>query len=94
MKGLILAAGRGKRLSPITDTRPKPMIPIGGKPILQYIIENLKENHVNEITIVVGYKGEMIRDDQRPAAARNVFRPLDTKAVQQTDRHPNNASKR
>ncbi|MHA1713546.1 MAG: bifunctional sugar-1-phosphate nucleotidylyltransferase/acetyltransferase [Candidatus Ranarchaeia archaeon] len=62
MKGLILAAGRGKRLSPITDTRPKPMIPIGGSPILQYIIENLRENGITEIVIVVGYKGEMIKD--------------------------------
>ncbi len=62
MRGLILAAGRGKRLSPITNTRPKPMIPIGGKPILEYMIENLRENGITEIIIVVGYQEQMIKD--------------------------------
>jgi len=51
--GLILAAGRGVRLKPLTDTRPKPMLPVAGKPILQYNIERLVAAGVREIAIVV-----------------------------------------
>ncbi len=61
MKAVILAGGRGNELQPITDTRPKPMIKLLGKPILQYIIEELKETGINEILIITGYKGEQIR---------------------------------
>ena len=44
MKAVILAAGEGKRIRPITDTRPKPMIPIAGKPHLQILLEDLKKD--------------------------------------------------
>lgn len=42
MKAMILAAGRGTRVKPITDTVPKPMIPLVGKPVMESIIERLK----------------------------------------------------
>ncbi len=60
MKAVIFAAGLGTRLRPLTDTIPKPMIAIGGKPIIQRTIEALPSS-VSEILIVVGYKGEVIR---------------------------------
>ena len=60
MKALLLAAGPGTRLSPITDTCPKAMVPVNGKPILVKQIENLLENEVNDITIIAGYKAETI----------------------------------
>ena len=44
MKAIILAGGLGTRLKPLTDTTPKPLLPIKGKPIMQYAIENLKKN--------------------------------------------------
>ncbi len=62
MKAVILAAGEGKRLRPLTYTRPKPIIPIAGKPHLQIIIEYLKNAGITDIILVVGYKKEQISD--------------------------------
>ena len=62
MKVLILAAGLGLRLAPLTETIVKPMIHIAGKPALEWVIENLKEAGISEFLIVVGYKKEQIID--------------------------------
>ena len=62
MKALILAAGLGSRLAPITDTCPKSMVPVNGTPILFKQIENLKENGITDITVVSGYLGDVLRD--------------------------------
>ncbi len=59
-KAVVLAAGEGKRLRPLTYTRPKCMIQLAGKPILQIVLENLKSAGVNEAAIVVKYKKEEI----------------------------------
>lgn len=61
MKALILAAGLGTRLAPITDDRPKSLVPVNGKPILFKQIENLLENGITDITVVSGYKGDMLK---------------------------------
>lgn len=53
MKGLILAAGRGTRLRPLTHTRPKPVIRLAGKPIIYYALENLREAGITEVGVVV-----------------------------------------
>lgn len=60
MKALILAAGLGSRLAPITDTCPKSMVPVNGTPILFKQIENLKENGITDITVVSGYLGDVL----------------------------------
>lgn len=60
MKALILAAGLGSRLAPITDTCPKSLVPVNGKPILFKQIENLIENGISDITVISGYKGEVL----------------------------------
>lgn len=60
IKGAILAAGRGTRLRPITTTMPKCMLPLVGRPILEHIINELREAGIAEITIVVGYKKDSI----------------------------------
>lgn len=60
MKALILAAGKGERLWPLTETVPKVMLPLANKPILQYNLEQLS-GLAEEIILVVGYKEEMIR---------------------------------
>ncbi|MBY8987130.1 MAG: NTP transferase domain-containing protein [Candidatus Lokiarchaeota archaeon] len=62
MKAVIIAAGKGKRLHPITSTIPKPMIPIAGKPLLEHSILNLKEIGITEILIIVGYREDIIKD--------------------------------
>ncbi len=61
-KAVVLAAGEGKRLRPLTYTRPKCMIQLAGKPILQLVLENLKSVGVSEAAVVVKYKKETIMD--------------------------------
>ncbi len=60
MQALILAAGKGERLRPLTETRPKVMLPIANKPILQHNLEQLK-GMVDSAIIVVGYMGSAVR---------------------------------
>ena len=62
MKAVVLAAGEGIRLQPLSLTRPKVMLPVAGKPILQSIVESLKSNGINDICIIVGYLQERIRE--------------------------------
>jgi UDP-N-acetylglucosamine diphosphorylase/glucosamine-1-phosphate N-acetyltransferase len=62
MKAVILAAGEGVRLQPVTSTRPKHLIRVGGKPILQHCLETLKTIGVTEIIIVTHYMGNAIRE--------------------------------
>ncbi len=62
MKALILAAGLGTRLSPITDSCPKSLVQVNGKPILLKQIENLLENSISDITIVSGYKADVLKN--------------------------------
>jgi NDP-sugar pyrophosphorylase family protein len=59
-KAVILAAGRGTRMRELTLTMPKPMVEVGGKPVLSYIIEGLREAGVKRILIVVGYRKEVV----------------------------------
>ena len=59
-KAIILAAGLGTRLAPITNDRPKSLVPVNGKPILLKQIENLELNGIIDITIVSGYKADVL----------------------------------
>ena len=61
MKAIILAGGRGKRLRPITDYVPKPLVPLNNIPIIEWQIKYLKKFGVDEIIICTGYKTEMIQ---------------------------------
>lgn len=61
MKALILAAGLGKRMRPLTDHTPKPMLNVGGKPLLQYHLEALAANGIEEVVINLAYLGDQIR---------------------------------
>ncbi|WP_295413186.1 sugar phosphate nucleotidyltransferase, partial [uncultured Thiodictyon sp.] len=51
MRAMILAAGRGERMRPLTDTVPKPLLMVGGKPLIQYHIERLAQAGVRDIVI-------------------------------------------
>lgn len=61
MKAVLLAAGLGERLMPLTARRPKHLIKVGGKPILQYCLEAVKNADIQEAIIVTHYMGEAIR---------------------------------
>ena len=60
MKAIILAGGRGKRLKPVTDYVPKPLVPIKNIPIIEWQIRYLKKFGINEVIICTGYKADMI----------------------------------
>jgi bifunctional UDP-N-acetylglucosamine pyrophosphorylase/glucosamine-1-phosphate N-acetyltransferase len=62
MKAIILTAGEGTRMRPLTTTRPKTMLITGGKPLIQYNIESLRDAGIKDITLVVGYKKEVIEE--------------------------------
>jgi NDP-sugar pyrophosphorylase family protein len=61
MKALVLAAGDGKRLRPLTADRPKPMILLNGRPLLEYILAELPDE-ITEVIIIIGYFGDKIRE--------------------------------
>ena len=60
MKAIILAAGRGSRMKDLTDERPKCLVELRGKPLLEWQLEALREAGINEIAIVTGYKRELL----------------------------------
>jgi glucose-1-phosphate cytidylyltransferase len=62
MKAVILAGGLGTRLSEETTTRPKPMVEIGGKPILWHILKMYSHHGINDFVICCGYKGYLIKE--------------------------------
>jgi glucose-1-phosphate cytidylyltransferase len=62
MKTLLLAGGFGTRLSEETDIRPKPMVEIGGKPILWHIMKTYSHHGFNEFVVLLGYKGYSIKE--------------------------------
>ncbi|KAF0190263.1 MAG: nucleotidyl transferase [bacterium] len=62
MQAIILAGGRGERLSPFTNTRPKGMLEIEGKPILEYQLEWLKKHKVKRVVFACGYLSEVIKE--------------------------------
>lgn len=60
MKAVVLAAGEGRRLRPLTGNMGKGMLPVGNKPVISYVIEALSECNVREIVVVVGYQKERV----------------------------------
>ena len=62
MKVVLLAGGLGTRLREETEYRPKPMVEVGGRPILWHIMKNFAHFGLNEFVVCTGYKGEMIKD--------------------------------
>ena len=62
MKAVILAGGLGSRISEETQLKPKPMVEIGGKPILWHIMKTYSHYGINEFVICLGYKGYVIKE--------------------------------
>lgn len=62
MKAIILSAGEGSRMRPLTLTKPKTMLPVAGKPIIQYNIESLRNYGITDILLIVSYKEDMVKN--------------------------------
>lgn len=81
MKAIIPVAGAGAKLRPHTYTQPKALIPIAGKTILSFIVDQLNESGINEFVFIIGYLGEKIQD-----YVKSTFPYIKFHFVQQTER--------
>jgi MurNAc alpha-1-phosphate uridylyltransferase len=60
---VIIAGGYGSRMRPLTDYVPKPLVKVNDVPLIQYVINFLRDNNVDNITVSYGYKGEMVLEE-------------------------------
>lgn len=79
IKAVILAGGKGSRLSEETVTKPKPLVEVGGRPILWHIMKIYAAHGVNEFVICLGYKGLMIKEYFMNYGLHNVDVTIDTR---------------
>jgi UDP-N-acetylglucosamine diphosphorylase / glucose-1-phosphate thymidylyltransferase / UDP-N-acetylgalactosamine diphosphorylase / glucosamine-1-phosphate N-acetyltransferase / galactosamine-1-phosphate N-acetyltransferase len=61
-KAILLAAGRGTRMRDLTQELPKPMLEVRGKPVLQHIVEGLRDTGLTDLLVVVGWRAEVVRN--------------------------------
>src|SRR5258708_15434424 len=61
-QAVILAGGRGTRMRPVTDDRPKPMVPVLGRPFLEYQVEQLRDQGFERVLILLGYSPEVVQN--------------------------------
>src|SRR6516162_6182599 len=81
-RAVILAAGRGTRMRELTAELPKPMIEVRGKPVLQHIVEGLRDAGTRELLIVVCYRADAVRDFCGNGSRYNVAIQYETQTVQ------------
>jgi UDP-N-acetylglucosamine diphosphorylase / glucose-1-phosphate thymidylyltransferase / UDP-N-acetylgalactosamine diphosphorylase / glucosamine-1-phosphate N-acetyltransferase / galactosamine-1-phosphate N-acetyltransferase len=81
-KAVVLAAGRGTRMRQLTADFPKPMIEVRGKPVLQHIVEGLRDAGVRRLLIIVGYHAETVRNFFGDGQRQNVDIEYATQTVQ------------
>lgn len=61
-RAMILAAGRGRRLAPLTDTLPKPLVPVAGRPIIEHILEFLRAGGIRDVVVNLHHLGHLIEE--------------------------------
>src|SRR6059058_712042 len=81
-KAVVLAAGRGTRMRELTAQVPKPMIEVRGKPVLQHIIEGLRDAGIREFFVVVGYRADAVRNFFGDGSRHNIAIQYATQTVQ------------
>jgi dTDP-glucose pyrophosphorylase len=81
-KAVLLAAGRGTRMRDLTQDLPKPMLQVRGKPVLQHIIEGLRDAGLTDFQIIVGWHAEVVRDFFGDGSALDVRAEYTTQVVQ------------
>src|SRR5438105_12183473 len=62
MKGVIMAGGFGTRLKPLTINRPKPMVPVGNRPVMEHIVDLLKQHNITDLISILYFQPEHITD--------------------------------
>lgn len=72
MKAMVLAAGRGERMRPLSDRTPKPLLSVGGKPLIGHLLQGLARAGIREIVINLSWRGEQIREALGEGAAYGV----------------------
>jgi len=81
-KAVVLAAGRGTRMRELTAVVPKPMIAVRGKPVLQYIIEGLRDAGIRELLVIVGYHADTVQNFFGDGSRHDVSIQYATQTVQ------------
>src|SRR2546430_9294895 len=61
MKAVVLAAGEGTRMRPLTANLPKPLLPVAGKPFLRHTLEALRAADISRVSVLIGWQGHRIR---------------------------------
>src|SRR4051812_23480862 len=76
MKAVVLAGGKGTRLAPYTTVLPKPLVPVGGLPIVETVLRQLRFHGFTEVVLAVGYLSPLVRAyfDQNPLSSRMTLR--------------------
>lgn len=81
-RAVILAAGRGTRMRELTAALPKPMIEVRGKPVLQHIIEGLRNGGIRKLLLIVGYRADVVQNFFGDGSRYNVAIQYKTQTVQ------------
>ena len=81
-KAVILAAGRGTRMRELTADLPKPMIEVRGKPVIQHIVEGLRDAGIRDCFIVVGYRADVVQDFFGDGSRYNIAIQYKTQTIQ------------
>ena len=89
MKAVILAGGLGTRLAEETSLRPKPMVEIGGRPIIWHIMKTYSSHGINDFIICCGYKGWMIKEYFTNYMVHSSDMTIDRKSTRLNSSHRN-----
>jgi len=81
-KAVLLAAGRGTRMRDLTESLPKPMLEVRGKPVLQHIVEGLRANGLTNLLIVVGWRADVVKEFFGDGSGLGVQISYETQTVQ------------
>ena len=81
-KAVLLAAGRGTRMRDLTQELPKPMLEVRGKPVLQHIVEGLRDNGLTNLLIIVGWRADVVTNYFRTGSQLGVRIEYETQTVQ------------
>ncbi|HEX4773172.1 MAG TPA: nucleotidyltransferase family protein [Bryobacteraceae bacterium] len=89
MQGLtavVLCGGKGERMRPLTESLPKPLIPIGGRPLLEHLIRYLESNGIQRFVLCVGYKSELVEEFARNLPTQSEIICINSGDASMTDR--------